>query len=99
MAPHDTNGDNLIGFGSKSRAMGGVGIGTNLGAENTLSNPATPQEEHITFGARTVISKDLSINFSAVYGIKNSIDTIGTTGPLYVEHTEASGSISMKCKF
>lgn len=35
-----TNGDNLIGFGAKSRAMGGVGIATYFGSENTLGNPA-----------------------------------------------------------
>jgi len=35
-----TNGDNLTGLGTKSRAMGGVGIATYFGAENTLTNPA-----------------------------------------------------------
>lgn len=35
-----TNGDNLIGFGAKSRAMGGVGIATYFGSENILSNAA-----------------------------------------------------------
>ncbi|MBE0492191.1 MAG: outer membrane protein transport protein [Sulfurospirillum sp.] len=40
LALYATNGDNLIGNGSKSRAMGGVGIATYFGAENTLSNPA-----------------------------------------------------------
>ncbi len=35
-----TNGDNLIGLGAKSRAMGGVGIATYFGAENVLVNPA-----------------------------------------------------------
>ncbi len=35
-----TNGDNLIGLGAKSRAMGGVGIATFFGAENVLVNPA-----------------------------------------------------------
>ncbi len=35
-----TNGDNLIGIGSKSRAMGGTGIAITHGAESGLSNPA-----------------------------------------------------------
>lgn len=35
-----TNGDNLTGLGVKSRAMGGIGIATYFGAENTLTNPA-----------------------------------------------------------
>ncbi|WP_300366451.1 outer membrane protein transport protein [Hydrogenimonas sp.] len=35
-----TNGDELIGIGPKSRAMGGIGIALDLGAENGLNNPA-----------------------------------------------------------
>jgi len=35
-----TNGINLIGIGAKSRAMGGVGIATNLNGENGYSNPS-----------------------------------------------------------
>ena len=37
---HATNGDNLIGIGAKSRAMGGTSIGVAHGAESGLSNPA-----------------------------------------------------------
>jgi len=49
-----TNGDNLIGLGTKSRAMGGVGIATYFGAENVLANPAMiakSKETEIDFGA------------------------------------------------
>lgn len=49
-----TNGDNLIGLGAKSRAMGGVGIATFFGAENTLSNPAligNSKKGEVSFGA------------------------------------------------
>jgi len=35
-----TNGDNLIGVGTKSRGMGGAGIGVSHCAESTLQNPA-----------------------------------------------------------
>ncbi|MDF1880376.1 outer membrane protein transport protein [Sulfurimonas sp. MAG313] len=35
-----TNGDNLIGTGTNSRAMGGVGIAKSFGAESGLANPA-----------------------------------------------------------
>ncbi|HHH52014.1 MAG TPA: aromatic hydrocarbon degradation protein [Campylobacterales bacterium] len=35
-----TNGDNLIGVGTKSRGMGGAGIGISHCAESTLQNPA-----------------------------------------------------------
>lgn len=40
VALYATNGDNLIGFGAKSRSMGGVGIATYFGADNVISNPA-----------------------------------------------------------
>lgn len=35
-----TYGDNLIGFGPQSRAMGGTGIAMSMGAESALKNPA-----------------------------------------------------------
>lgn len=35
-----TNGDNLIGLGAQSRALGGTGVAAFYGAENALSNPA-----------------------------------------------------------
>ncbi len=35
-----TNGDNLIGLGAKSRALGGTGIAAFYGAESALVNPA-----------------------------------------------------------
>jgi len=35
-----TNGDNLIGLGAHSRALGGTGTAAFYGAENTLTNPA-----------------------------------------------------------
>jgi long-chain fatty acid transport protein len=33
---HATNGDNLIGVGTKARGMGGAGIGVSHCAESTL---------------------------------------------------------------
>lgn len=35
-----TNGDNLIGLGAQSRAMGGTGTAAFYGSENALTNPA-----------------------------------------------------------
>jgi len=35
-----TNGDNLIGLGAQSRALGGTGVAAFFGSENALSNPA-----------------------------------------------------------
>ena len=50
-----TNGDNMIAFGARSRAMGGTGIAVkNLGFEAMLKNPAmveTPKEIEFGFGA------------------------------------------------
>lgn len=66
-----TNGDNLIGLGAKSRAMGGVGIATFFGAENTLSNPALisgGKGTEINFGA-TLFMPDVKAN-----GVKSSAD-------------------------
>lgn len=59
-----TNGDNLIGLGAKSRAMGGVGIATYFGAENVLANPAMiakSEGEQIDFGG-TLFMPDVSAN-------------------------------------
>ncbi len=50
-----TNGDNLTGLGTKARAMGGVGIATYFGAENTLTNPALMSK-----------SKGIEFDFGAV---------------------------------
>lgn len=35
-----TNGDNMIGVGAQSRAMGGTGIAMAMGAESAIKNPA-----------------------------------------------------------
>jgi long-chain fatty acid transport protein len=49
-----TNGDNLIGLGAESRAMGGTGIAHFMGAESSLNNPALLAKmkgTEISFGA------------------------------------------------
>ena len=59
-----TNGDNLIGLGAKSRAMGGVGIATYFGAENVLANPAMiakSKGDQVDFGA-TLFMPDVQAN-------------------------------------
>ena len=48
-----TNGDNLIGLGAESRAMGGTGIANYNGANSTLTNPALlakTKGTEVTFG-------------------------------------------------
>jgi len=58
---HATNGDNLIGVGTKSRGMGGAGIGVSHCAESTLQNPALitcTRGTSISFGG-TVFMPDI----------------------------------------
>jgi len=66
-----TNGDNLIGLGAKSRAMGGVGIATHFGAENVLVNPAMiakSKDTEVDFGA-TLFMPTVKAN-----GVKSDAD-------------------------
>jgi len=59
---HATNGDNLIGLGAKSRAMGGTGIATYNGAESALSNPSlitSIKGSEVSFGG-TLFLPDVS---------------------------------------
>jgi long-chain fatty acid transport protein len=37
---HATNGDNMIGVGTQSRAMGGIGVGIGVGTDSVFRNPA-----------------------------------------------------------
>jgi len=58
-----TNGTNLIGYGAKSRAMGGTGISNFNGAESAFANPAlitkSAKTTEITIGA-TLLMPDVS---------------------------------------
>ncbi len=59
---HATNGDNLIGVGTKARGMGGAGIGLSRCAESTLQNPALitcTRGTSISFGG-TIFMPDVS---------------------------------------
>ncbi len=58
---HATNGDSMIGQGAKSRAMGGVGIAINFGANSGIANPAliaSAKQSEIT-GAITLFNPDV----------------------------------------
>lgn len=58
-----TNGDNLIGLGAKSRAMGGTGVAHFNGAESATSNPALitkAKGTNFAFGG-TYFSPDVSV--------------------------------------
>ena len=73
-----TNGDNLIGLGVESRALGGTGIANFNGAENALSNPAllgkTKVKKEFSFGG-TIFSATVKAKTTAGNG------TNGTTIP------------------
>ena len=79
-----TNGDNLIGLGAQSRAMGGVGIATFFGAENALSNPALLAKSkgtEINFGA-TYFAPDIKTNGSKSTADKNVIPEVSLSQEL-----------------
>jgi len=63
-----TNGTNLIGYGAKSRAMGGTAISNFNGAESAFANPAliTSSEKTMeaTIGA-TILMPDVSVEADA----------------------------------
>jgi long-chain fatty acid transport protein len=56
MVAQGTQGDNFIGYGAVSRAMGGTGIAQPMGAESVLKNPAL-----LTY------SKGFSFTFAGTY--------------------------------
>ena len=67
-----TNGAWLIGFGAKSRSMGGTGVADNRGGLAAAFNPATMVDS----GTRFDIGADL---FSPPRKIRNESDTLGFT--------------------
>ena len=64
-----TNGTNLIGYGAKSRAMGGTAISNFNGAESAFANPAlitqSDKTTEATIGA-TILMPDVSFEADAV---------------------------------
>ena len=74
-----TNGTNLIGYGAKSRAMGGTGISNFNGAESACANPAlilnSKSNTEITIGATLLMP---SVSLEAIpYGITETDSTAG----------------------
>lgn len=61
-----TNGDNLIGIGTKARGMGGTSIAVSHGAESGVSNPAmitSVEGTEISFGG-TIFMPDIKTTLS-----------------------------------
>jgi len=62
-----TNGTNLVGYGAKSRAMGGTGVAQYQGAESVFNNPALigySEEDEVTIGG-TILAPDVSYTMGA----------------------------------
>ncbi len=73
---HATNGDTLIGVGTKSRGMGGAGIGMSHCAESTLQNPALitcTKGTSVSFGG-TIFMPDISANMGQAPSKSSSAD-------------------------
>ena len=59
-AMYATNGDNMIGIGAQSRAMGGAGVGMAIGTDSVFRNPAWVVDEkgfNASFGATLFMPK------------------------------------------
>lgn len=70
-----TNGDNLIGVGTESRAMGGVGVGMNVGTDNVFRNPAWIVDLkgfNASFGA-TAFMPQVSASVGPLTGVGNGV--------------------------
>ena len=81
-----TNGDNLIGTGAKSRAMGGTGIAHFSGSESVTENPALitkAKGTHWSFGGTY---------FRPSVEVKTDIENIGT------KNTGAAGTYKSDAK-
>lgn len=76
-----TNGDNMIGVGAESRAMGGTGIGMGMGTDSVFRNPAWVVDQkgfNASFGA-TAFMPDVSANIGGPnYAPGASSPVIGT---------------------
>ena len=92
-ALHATNGDQIIGVGAKTRAMGGAGIAISNGAESTLVNPAAITSEdktNITFGG-TIFKSNVKTKIDPITqgkmydsgGDKNIIPLVAIASKLY----------------
>jgi len=73
-----TNGDNMIGFGAESRALGGTGIANFMGSGNALTNPAllakTKSDNEFAF-AGTIFKADVKASTT-----DGSVASGGTAG-------------------
>lgn len=73
-----TNGYFLIGFGPKSRAMGGTGVAYGQDALAAAANPAAMTDVKIRGAMRIDVAAEL---FNPPRSVFHSTDTLGTQGP------------------
>ena len=77
-----TNGTSLIGFGAKSRAMGGTGISNFGGAESAFTNPAligrSAKSTEVTIGATILMP---TVSFEADQQANQALTFIPPSGP------------------
>jgi len=82
-----TNGDNLIGVGSKSRAMGGTSVAVNHGAESGLNNPSLMtyvENTEVSFGG-TLFLPDISSGFVGAHSHSSAAD-VNTIPEVSIAH-------------
>ncbi len=74
-----TNGDELIGLGVQSRALGGTGTAANYGSENALSNPSllgkNQGSEFVIAGTLFMPDVNASTNVASAPGTTASADS------------------------
>jgi long-chain fatty acid transport protein len=88
-----TNGDSLIGVGTKSRGMGGAGIGMSHGAETALSNPAlitSVKGTEISFGG-TVFMPDVETSMNGGYSSTKSAADLSVIPEVAIAQNTGSG--------
>jgi len=72
-----TNGDHMIGFSAKSRALGGTGIANFNGADAALTNPSLLAKSKTTNSftfAGTMFTSDVKVNSTANPGVNRTSD-------------------------
>lgn len=84
---HATNGDNLIGVGTKSRGMGGTAIGISHGAESGLINPSLisfVDNTEISFGG-ILFMPDIDAGFVGAPSYTSGMD-VSTIPEISIAH-------------
>lgn len=85
-----THGDNLMGLGSLSRAMGGIGIGTDVGVDTVFKNPAwlTKSEKFKSSFGGTIFMPDVDAKSTMMMdpssGMRADGEAVTSKADLYI---------------